>query len=127
MNWRTRVSERAANVTVKGLLLTVAGLVFALLVAVTVLEFQLVSRNRTLNEMRDAQGITKTAADRARTAAKKTSDDLAWIISQVNSPEAQAASMAARDRLVRIEWKLCGGPCPAVPGASTTTSVPGDR
>lgn len=73
---------------------------------------------------RRASDRARIASDRAQRAARKTSEDLTAALALVDSPEARAAGQAVRDRVARMEWALCKGPCPPVPAIPTTTTPP---
>lgn len=94
-------------------------LCFFTAVMTIVLEIQIQQRNSQLDDTQEFVQEGKTAADQARVTSEKASNDLAKALELVNSPEAKEQTLLTRQRIINMEYKLCGGPCPQAPVSAT--------
>lgn len=64
-------------------------------------------------------GKVDDSADKAESSANSVHDQVSQVIEQqINSPEAQRQVVLSRQRIINMENKLCGGPCPDAPASS---------
>lgn len=105
----------------KYLLIAICAILTVILVFQTVLEIQIQQANKN-------NDATQDAAKSAQAAAERTDTVLTAIIAQLNSPENQKQTQITRQRLLNLEYALCGGPCPEAkekaPQTPTATPSP---
>lgn len=64
-------------------------------------------------------GKVDDSANKAENSADSVHNQVAQVIDQqINSPEAQRQVVLSRQRIINMENKLCGGPCPPAPASS---------
>lgn len=64
-----------------------------------------------------------TSAAKAQDASNHIDQKVSGVIdSQINSPQAQENTRLTRQRIINMEYKLCGGPCPDAPTNAPSTN-----
>lgn len=87
-------------------LLRLVALVCVFLLVITVgLGFQVTARNRQIDQVQRTVDRAEASSRRAEAAAKESQK----LLTDPTRTDALAA-------ILRIEWHLCSGPCPAPPG-----------
>lgn len=111
--WRARAANReeAPNVSPRQVyrVLKLAALILCLnLIFSVALEVQLQKRNRDIDTVKESTALTKTAAEEAKVAADRASDDLAAALASAGEgPNIDPAAVArALEAIHRVEEKL---------------------